>query len=192
MREIKFRAWSENPRYEIGDDGTVYSLRYKNAYRRQILHQYPDSDGYPYVFISVKGKRAKRTVHRMVALSFIPKPRGKTQVNHRNGIRHDNRVENLEWVTNRENVIHGFQCNGRTHSAAQRGAFSKRMRGEGNPNAKMNETLVAELRAMRAAGSSFREITSSFNISDSQARGIVSGKSWPIRLIGAINEEEAR
>lgn len=57
----------------------------------------------------------KKSVHRIVAQAFIPNPEGKPQVNHKNGVRDDNAVSNLEWATCSENVAHGFRSNGRIH-----------------------------------------------------------------------------
>ena len=61
-----------------------------------------------------KGKPKSMYVHRLVALAFLdPAPEGKPLVNHKNGNPKDNRLENLEWASYSENIMHGYRSNGR-------------------------------------------------------------------------------
>lgn len=83
-------------RYQVDTDGNVYSLHSKLR-----LRPYP-KNGYLTVFLGTKVMR----IHRLVALTHIPNPENKPEVNHKNGNKVDNRIENLEWVTRGENVRH--------------------------------------------------------------------------------------
>lgn len=71
--------------------------------------------GYLRLAIAKDGIQKKHLVHRLVADAFIENPLNKEQVNHINGIKSDNRVENLEWVTNYENYTHSVLMGKQKH-----------------------------------------------------------------------------
>lgn len=75
----------------------------------KILNPAKDSKGYLRVAIWKNGKQHTYKVHRLVADAFIPNPENKPQVNHIDGNKQNNNVENLEWCTNQENQIHSWK-----------------------------------------------------------------------------------
>ena len=89
--------------YEIFEDGTVISYKQKNPRK---LKPYPNTKGYLLVDLSVKRRAIK--LHRLVAMAFIDNPYNKPQVNHIDCDKSNNRVDNLEWVTNGENQKHAY------------------------------------------------------------------------------------
>lgn len=103
--------------YEISNIGNLRSVDrlvdhykggkrlYKGTNKKLRLNK----DGYFRCNLKNKGKRFDFTIHRLVAISFLEKPIGKDFVNHINGIKTDNRVENLEWCTCGENTIHAVK-----------------------------------------------------------------------------------
>ena len=89
-------------RYEVSNLGRV-----RNAHTGMKIRPFLDKDGYHLVHLYYKGGYKHQFVHRLVALAFVPGWRKEFEVNHKNGVKTDNRAENLEWVTHRENCIHG-------------------------------------------------------------------------------------
>ena len=79
----------------------------KNIKRNKLLSPGLDKDGYKLVILYKNNKPSTRRVHRLVAQTFIPNHADKPQVNHKNEVRTDNRVENLEWMTSEENMNYG-------------------------------------------------------------------------------------
>ena len=104
-----------NDKYYVTKEGTVHSVP-RNGTRKggHTLSQSKDSDGYCVVKLRDKQKVVTGKVHRLVAKAFLPNPLNKPQVNHKDGDKTNNHVDNLEWVTASENVRHakatGLQC----------------------------------------------------------------------------------
>ena len=90
--------------YIIYSDGKVFSLN-----TNKFLKPHKDEKGYLRMRLSFDGKYINYRVHRLVAIAFLPKLEGKNQVNHINGIKDDNRLENLEWCNNKENQLHAHK-----------------------------------------------------------------------------------
>ena len=72
-----------------------------------LMKQY-EADGYSFVRLCKDGKTSLKRVHRLVANAFIENTNNLQFINHINGIRHDNRLNNLEWCSQKENVIHAY------------------------------------------------------------------------------------
>lgn len=94
---------------EASSKGRIKILPHKNKKGRIISEFCKDKDGYCKItVIKRNGAVTQTSVHRLVALAFIPNPEHKTCVNHKDANRTNNCVENLEWVTPKENVYHSF------------------------------------------------------------------------------------
>ena len=94
-------------KYSISKDGRIFTLWNKNGVKE--IHAKQKRNGYmQVVLVDTNKKKYYKNVHRLVAETFIPNPESKQQVNHVNGNKKDNRVENLEWVSVQENMAHAY------------------------------------------------------------------------------------
>ncbi|HDY66240.1 MAG TPA: endonuclease [Candidatus Scalindua sp.] len=150
--------------YEISSFGRVRSLA-RATTRGGILKQ-NKSRFYLSVCLSKENYFRTFSVHRLVAKHFIPNPKNKPYVNHKNGDRFDNRIENLEWVTPSENKKHAVK-NGLTHSP----------RGEEHWASKLTEKQVIKMR-LKKGHKKLREIAEEYGVSIQLVSDILNRKRW--------------
>lgn len=117
--------------YWVSDQGNVYSSWFNKWIE---LKSGSYKGGYKLVVLSIGGITKTMNVHRLVASLFVDNPLKKPVVNHKNGIKSDNRAENLEWVTYSENLAHAVKL-GLRHG-----------HGENNPSSKLSDRQVELIR----------------------------------------------
>ena len=142
----KFIYEGQETDYSVSTEGEV-----RKDTKNYILSQSSQQD-YKFVGLIINGKQKRMRVHRMVALTFINNPDNKPYVNHINGNRSDNNVENLEWVTPSENTQHavdtGLFKSGRARAVVQY-----------NLNGEQMATFESASEAARQTGGSQSKIT---------------------------------
>ncbi len=166
---LEFEIWREidgwNDRYLISNLGRVWSVA-----RRKILTNTMGNRRYLMVSL-FNGPRVKCVaVHRLVAIAFITNPKNKETVNHINGIKTDNRVENLEWATREDQLYHAINTLGL-------------ICGEGSTTAILTTKDVIEIRSKYKDGRSFSrnsyvQFAKEYGVNWRTIYNVVKWKSW--------------
>lgn len=159
--------WKDVPDsdYSVSNMGRIASRKYGGWL---LLKPASNGAGYFQACLCTNGIRHMRKVHTLVAEAFLPpKPTPSHQINHKNGIKADNRADNLEWVTQSENTQHAYSVLG--HKAA---------RGERASRSKVTEADVREIRRRRATGEFCKIIALDYGISGKSVARIGNGKEW--------------
>ena len=94
--------------YMVSNLGNVKSLNYRRTGKENVLKPCVENSGYLHVGLHKYRKVLIKNIHRLVCEAFLPNTENKREVNHINGVKTDNRIKNLEWVTSGENKKHGY------------------------------------------------------------------------------------
>jgi len=107
--------WKDIPgyegKYQVSNLGNIRSLNYRGTGKKRLLGQW-ENFGYKITHLSRDGRTITIGVHRLVALAFIDNPNQKAEINHLDGDKKNNIVDNLEWVTRGENQKHKYRMLG--------------------------------------------------------------------------------
>lgn len=174
MKEKWAEVTGYNGRYKVSTHGQVVSFAFGRT--RILKGAKVNRTNAIHVRLCMKGDEKDFSVHRLVATAFIPNPENKPQVNHIDGDRTNNRLENLEWCTGSENVRHAFRT-----------GLSKPRYGESNNKTKLKDYQILEIREKYSSGKySQRGLAREYGITQCQVHNIVTNKQRIILPMLAI------
>ena len=148
--------------YKVSDLGNVKSLNYNKTKAEKLMTPFV-SNGYLRIRLHNKGIYKTHMVHRLVCFSFLENSI-KDQVNHINGIKSDNRLINLEWVTQSENELHSYKVLGKIPTY-----------GINHGNSILNDIKVFEI---RKSDLSDKHLSVIYKVSRRHINNIKNRKTW--------------
>lgn len=107
--EETWKKINDYDNYMVSNLGKVKSLNFKRTKTEKILKNIKHSVGYTAISLSKNGKLTPFLIHRLVACAFLDNPSKLSDVNHINGNKTDNNINNLEWVSHSQNLKHAFK-----------------------------------------------------------------------------------
>ena len=189
MKDLKFicEEWRDIPEfigYEVSSLGRVRSTNRLSGKRRGLIQgkelvQTPNRKGYPEVRLFKDSKSTAKVVHRLVANAFISNDYSKSQVNHKDGNKLNNKASNLEWMNNSENQKHAYKL-GLQPSRA----------GEGNSRATITDKDVTTIKELYNSGKTIKEVSELMDVSIFAVRQIISGRSWKFNMTDILRRDD--
>lgn len=157
--------------YFASTKGDIFSIiKFKYGERKRVLKLRKDKRGYLRAKVNLNGKSVWYAVHRLVAFTYIPNPLNKDQVNHKDGNKLNNNVENLEWCNCAENIKHAWL-----------NKLNVALKGNEANNRKLNENQVYAIRLIYSLEfMTAEELSILFNVHKSTIHSIIKNKNWKL------------
>jgi len=153
--------------YQVSNYGRVKKIdsSYRNINKKRILSQTLSKTEYYYVYLRNTSLK-RRSVHRLLAIHFIPNPNNYPEINHINGIRNDNRIENLEWCNHQQNILHARRV-------------LKKGVGVNHYRAKFNTEQIKDIKEKHTYYSkSIADLAKEYSVTSSTIKRIIDNKSY--------------
>ncbi len=158
----------EYDEYSVTADGKVFSNNYHRENISKQLRSWVTYNGYEQVHLRRYGKRKAFSVHRLVAQTYLPNPKNLPFVNHKNGIKTDNRQENLEWCTASDNSKHNFKI-----------GLQKPRYGKDNHSSKITQIQAQEIRTKYVPRKySQARLAKEYGLRQQTVCELLQGKTW--------------
>lgn len=162
--------------YRIYRDGRVTSSK---SGRERLLSTHVARSGYPAVGLKNDGRTVVHTVHRLLALCFLPNTENKPQVNHIDGDKLNNALQNLEWCTDSENKRHAYSLGIMPRSTVRQRASRLKLADKMiAARRRFGENDISAIRDARRKGETCRSIGARYGCSDSIISRMCSGRSY--------------
>lgn len=166
----KFEQWKDIIGYEglyaISNLGRVKSANYNGTNTERIMKSRVGMVGYVIINFHKDFKRKTKTIHRLLAIHFIPNPENKKEVNHIDGDKSNCKIENLEWCTRSENKIHAFKL-----------GLENARKGSSSNFSKLTEKQVLEIREINKSMFQ-KDIAKIYNVSRPTVTMILNKRTW--------------
>ena len=162
--------------YKVSLKGDIYSVKRKKKmhhggerpYGGRLIKSRRTTVGYDQVMLCKNGKKKYHQVHRLVAKAFISNPKNKPQINHINGVKHNNNFDNLEWVTQSENQNHAIKTGLQPHAKGeQRGKVCK-----------LKQKEVDEIKFFLGFGVKNKDLAEYYKVNPVTISNIKTGATW--------------
>lgn len=176
MANVQEEIWKDIPgyegRYEVSSLGRVRSLRQANSHgggtkirNIPLLRKIQvNTSGYLDLALQKNKKQYTVSIHRLIAMAFIPNPQRLPEVNHIDGNKFNNSIENLEWVSSRNNQLHAYRT-----------GLKRKLKHEQNPKAILNREQVLEI---FNSALTQRQLSEKYSVSMACINNVKNGYAW--------------
>lgn len=162
--------------YEVSSLGRIRTIEreivlpsHRYLKKQKLLTQFKDGRGYLHVKLyNGKGKCKSITSHRIVALGFLDNPSNLPEINHIDGNKHNNNLNNLEWISRSDNIKHAYLTRD-----------PQTYKGSGNKNSKLKEEEVVKIREEYKKGKiTYKDLSKKYNVGITLVGYIIKNQVW--------------